>query len=224
MPEVIVGSDLDADASACIGYRPSRGDPADLTLGGGARIRSGSTLYLGSHIGARLQTGHNVVIREGCVIGDDVSISSNTVIDYGCHIGNRVKIHSNCYIAQYTEIEDDAFLASGVTIDNDLDPGQPASARFIAGPMIGAGARIGVNVTILPFVRIGENALVGAGAVVVLDIPAGSVAFGNPAEVRGRVGDLREIGERVKAAKSSMRRRDPSRGEPVHVLHEGDRL
>ena len=59
------------------------------------------------------QTGHHVVVREECEIGDDVSIWSNTVIDYGCRIGDRVKIHSNCYVAQFTEIEDDAFLAPG---------------------------------------------------------------------------------------------------------------
>ncbi|MFN2559707.1 MAG: DapH/DapD/GlmU-related protein [Jatrophihabitans sp.] len=221
MPEVVVGSDLHADPTACIGYRPSRGESGDLTLGPGAHIRSGSALYLGSHIGARLQTGHNVVIREGCVIGDDVSIWSNTVIDYGCHIGDGVKIHSNCYIAQYTEIEDGAFLAPGVTIANDLYPGQPVSARLMAGPNIGAGAQIGVNVTILPYVHIGERALIGAGAVVVLDIPADSVAFGNPAEVRGRVGDLTAIDDRVKAAASSMRRRHTSRA-PAMSGREGD--
>ena len=50
----------------------------------GARLRSGTILYAGTVIGARLQTGHNVIIREGSQIGDDVSIWSNTVIDYGC--------------------------------------------------------------------------------------------------------------------------------------------
>ena len=76
-------------------------------------LRSGSVLYLGSRIGARFQAGHNVVIREECEIGDDVSVWSNSVIDYGCRIGDRVKIHSNCYVAQFSEIEDEAFLAPG---------------------------------------------------------------------------------------------------------------
>ena len=87
-------------------------------------LRCGTVVYGGCSIGERLETGHNVVIREDCVLGDDVSIWSNTVVDYGTVIGNRVKIHCNCYVAQYTEIGDGAFLAPGVSIANDLYPGQ----------------------------------------------------------------------------------------------------
>lgn len=203
---VPVSTGLRADRSATIGYPSSRGVATGLYLGVDAHVRSGSAIYLGSRIGDRFQTGHNVVVREECTIGDDVSVWSNTVIDYGCRIGNRVKIHSNCYIAQYSEIEDDAFLAPGVTIANDLYPGQEASARVMSGPVIGRGAQIGVNVTILPFARIGAGCLIGGGAVVVLDIPPGCVAFGNPAVVRGRVGDLKSIEERVEAVSGSASR------------------
>jgi acetyltransferase-like isoleucine patch superfamily enzyme len=154
-------------------------------------------LYDGSTIGRRLETGHGVVIREGCAIGDDVAVWTNSVIDYGCRIGNRVKIHCNCYVAQYSELEDDVFLAPGVTIANDLYPGDRRSAQLMSGPRIGAGAQIGVNVTILPFVRIGAGALIGAGSVVTRDIPAAVVAFGNPAMPRRAVADLPDIHGRV---------------------------
>ena len=130
-------------------------------LGADAVIRSGTVVYLGSRIGARFQAGHNVVIREECEIGDDVSVWSNSVIDYGCRIGDRVKIHSNCYVAQFSEIADGAFLAPGVTFANDLYPGQASSAAVMSGPSIGAGAQIGVNVTILPFVGSALDALSG---------------------------------------------------------------
>ena len=115
----------------------------------------------------------------------------------------RCEIHSNCYVAQFTEIGEDAFLAPGVTIANDLYPGQAASAVLMSGPSIGAGAQIGVNVTILPFVRIGPGCLIGAGSVVVRDVPAGCVAFGSPATVRGGVGDLAPIGTRVEEVAGS---------------------
>lgn len=197
MPDVLVGEGLRVDPGAIIGYPSSRTAPGELVLGADAWVRSGSVLYLGSLIGARFQVGHNVVIREDCRIDDDVSVWSNSVVDYGCLIGNRVKIHSNCYVAQFTEIEDGAFLAPGVTIANDLYPGQAASAAVMSGPWIGAGAQIGVNVTILPFVRLGAGCLIGAGAVVTRDIPEGCVAFGNPATVRGKVRHLAAIETRV---------------------------
>lgn len=218
MPDLLSASGLSKDTTAIVGYPQSRGPQADLVLGRDARIRSGTAVYGGSRIGARFQTGHNVVIREECTIGDDVSVWSNTVVDYGCRIGDRVKIHSNCYIAQYTEIEDDAFLAPGVTIANDLYPGQQASARVMSGPSIGRGAQVGVNVTILPFVRIGPRCLIGAGAVVVFDIPEGSVAFGNPAVVRGHVDDLVSIEKRVEAVSNSASRYRRAQGAPVTSL------
>lgn len=160
-------------------------------------------MYEGTTIGQRFETGHHVIVREGSVIGDDVSVWSNTVIDYGCIIGDRVKIHCNGYVAQFTQVEHDAFLAPGVTIANDLFPGQEESAREMAGPLIGAGAQIGVNVTILPYVRIGAGAIIGAGSVVTKDIPAGVIAFGNPAVPSRSVGDLRDVTERLQLARAS---------------------
>ena len=192
-----------ADRGVRVGYPVSRAGAAPLVLGPGARLRSGTVLYDGTTIGSGLQTGHGVVIREGCQIGADVSIWSNSVVDYGCRIGDRVKIHCNCYLAQYTELESDVFLAPGVVIANDLYPGDERSAQLMAGPMIGAGAQVGVNVTILPFVRIGAGALIGAGSVVTRDIPAGVVAFGNPAVPRREVADLPVMNARVVADNTS---------------------
>lgn len=186
------------DDGVVVGYPSAReGAREDLVLGEGARLRAGTILYAGSIIGARLETGHHVVVREDCSLGDDVSIWSGSTVDYGCHVGSRTKIHCNCYIAQFTHIEDDVFLAPGVTIANDLYPRVPASTELMSGPYIGASARIGVNATILPFVRIGSGALVGAGAVVTRDIPDGAVAYGNPAVVRGSVDALRSVEGRV---------------------------
>lgn len=185
------------DRNVLVGYPSDRGEFEPTVIGEGARLRSGTVVYAGCRIGARFSAGHNVVVREQNVLGDDVAIWSNTVVDYGCRIGHRVKIHSNCYVAQYTVIEDDAFLAPGVTIANDLYPKVPGSRNFMTGPHIGRDARIGVNVTLLPFVRIGDNALIGSGSVVTRDVPAGAVAYGNPARVHGLVSELADIIERV---------------------------
>jgi serine acetyltransferase len=90
----------------------------------------------------------------------------------------------------------------------------------MSGPWIGAGAQIGVNATLLPFVRIGAGCLIGAGAVVVLDIPDGCVAFGNPAIVRGHVGDLTAIEKRVEAVTTSASRYRRSRPYGVSLLQD----
>jgi acetyltransferase-like isoleucine patch superfamily enzyme len=75
----------------------------------------------------------------------------------------------------------------------------------MSGPSIREGAQLGVNVTVLPYVVIGEGCLVGAGSVVTRDLPAGSVAFGNPATVSGRVEDLADISTRVRAHENGRR-------------------
>lgn len=212
-PDATVASLVDAGVR--LGYPASRRPGQRLELGGGARLRSGTVLYEASRIGTSFETGHSVVVREDCRIGDHVSIWSNTVVDYGCQIGDRVKIHANCYIAQFTVIEDDAFLAPGVTIANDLYPGDEASARLMAGPHIGAGAQIGVNVTILPFVRIGAGALIGSGSVVTRDIQPGMVAYGNPALPRRRVADLPHIAGRVAAISAASGLRPASPASPT---------
>jgi acetyltransferase-like isoleucine patch superfamily enzyme len=154
-------------------------------------LRTGTVVYGGSRIGARLQTGHNVVVREDNAIGDDVKIWNNTTIDYGCLIGHRVKIHANVYVAQYSVLEDDVFLAPGVTLANDPHPGCPYASQCMRGPTIRAGAQIGAGVTILPFVTIGRRALVGAGSVVTRDVPPETVVAGSPARVLRSIYDLR---------------------------------
>jgi acetyltransferase-like isoleucine patch superfamily enzyme len=188
---VMLGEDGRVDVGAILGYPAARGKNVDVvTIGRNARIRSGTVIYGGAKIGDNLQTGHNVVIREENEIGDDFAVWNNTVIDYGCKIGNHVKIHCNCYVAQFTVIDDGAFMAPGVTIANDLHPGCEKSAECMRGPHIKEGVQIGVNVTLVPFIEIGEHSLIGAGSVVTKNIPPYSLAYGNPARV---VGDVRDV-------------------------------
>ena len=188
--DVALGRGCLIDDNVILGARPGR-QPRDsaLRIGRRAIVRSGSVIYAGTAIGDAFETGHNVVIREDNVIGDDVKVWNNAVIDYGCTIGDRVKIHSNCYVGQLTTIEDDVFLAPGVSLANDPHPGSETHL-CMRGPTIKAGAQIGMNATILPFVTIGERALVGAGAVVTRDVPSGMIVVGNPARILKPVGEL----------------------------------
>jgi len=189
---VHLGDGSVVDDGVILAYLSPRAGVSDvLTIGPNARIRSGCVIYAGTRIGAHLETGHGTIIREENEIGDHFSIWNNSVIDYGCRIGSRVKLHCNIYVAQFTVMEDDVFCAPGVQIANDYHPGCPQSRECMRGPTLRRGCHIGVNVTILPYVTIGEGTLVGSGSVVTRDLPPGVLAYGNPARVHGRLEELR---------------------------------
>lgn len=189
--DIVIGIAAQIDECVKLGYRTGRKIPDHtLRIGDAACIRFGTVIYGGTTIGHRLATGHNVTIREENEIGDDFNVWNCTTIDYGCKVGNNVKIHCNCYVAQFTVIEDNAFMAPGVTIANDIHPGCEFSAKCMKGPHIEQGVEIGVNVTILPFVRIGAHSVIGSGAVVTKDIPPESVVVGNPGRVICSVHEL----------------------------------
>jgi acetyltransferase-like isoleucine patch superfamily enzyme len=188
MKNIIIGKKSNIDKKATIGNKTGRKiKNRKLFIGKFANIRSGTIIYEGSKIGDYLETGHNVVIREENIIGNHLSVWGNSVIDYGCKIGDNVKIHNQCYISQFTTIEDDVFMAPGVIVANDLCP---TCGKCMKGPTIKKGARIGANVTLLPHIVIGEYALIGAGAVVTKNIPPGTVAYGNPAQVKKNIDQM----------------------------------
>ena len=183
-----LGDDVQVDEGALVGYISGRlKERKPLKLGAHARVRFGTVVYEGSTIGANLETGHGVVIREENQIGSGLRIWNNSTIDYGCWIGNDVKIHTNCYVAQYTTIEDDVFMGPGVTIANDPCP---LCAMCMKGPTLRKGVRVGVNVTLLPHIEIGAHSVIAAGAVVTKDVPPYSLVVGNPGRVTKTVDQI----------------------------------
>jgi acetyltransferase-like isoleucine patch superfamily enzyme len=185
---IMLASPSEVHPTAILGEVPGRFIASlALRVGSHAVIRAHSVIYAGCQIGSHLETGHGVVIREENRLGDHLSIWNNSTIDYGCIVGDRVRIHCNVYVAQFTVIEDDVFLAPGVMIANDR---HPICKDCMKGPTIKRGARVGINATLLPEIVVGEEALIGAGAVVTKDVPAGAVVVGNPARIIGRAKDL----------------------------------
>ncbi len=189
--DVRLGEGSVVEEGAVVGYLTGRSGVSKLlTVGPHARVRMGTIVYAGSTIGSHLETGHHSIIREENEIGDHFSIWNGSVVDYGCRIGNNVKLHTHVYVAQFTVLEDDVFCAPGVHIANDYHPGCPQSKECMRGPVLKRGCRIGVNVTILPYVTIGEGTLVGSGSVVTKDLPPWVLAYGNPARVHARLDEL----------------------------------
>ncbi len=194
--KIYAGVELERDVTVedyCILGVPPRGQKeGDLktTIGTGAHIRSHSVIYAGNRIGRNFQTGNKVNIRELNQIGDNVSVGTLSVIEHHVRIGDNVRIHSQVFIPEYSILEDEAWLGPNVVLTNAKYPRSPAAKEHLEGPVIKRGAKIGANATILPGIVIGEHALVGAGSVVVHDVPDGTVVVGNPARVIKNISEL----------------------------------
>jgi len=191
-PGVVWEGDYTLGPFVVVGEPPRGKQPGELAthLGAGAVIRSHTVIYAGNRIGCRFQTGHGVLVREGNEIGDDVSIGSGSIVEHHVRIGHRVRLHSNVFVPEFSVLEDDCWLGPNVVLTNAKYPRSPRVKEQLIGPHIESGAKIGANATLLPGVRIGQDALVGAGAVVTQNVPAGAVVVGNPARVINHVSNL----------------------------------
>lgn len=191
-PNVEMGLNTIVDGPCIIGKPPrgcARGEKR-LTLGAKGYIRPFTTIYAGSIIGDNFQTGQGVSIREDNVIGCNVSIGTNSTLEFGNSIGDYSRIHTGCFM-ELTTIGRYVFIGPNVVFTDDPHPMNcPRYKECKGGPVVEDYARIGANSTILPGVRIGRNSLVGAGSVVVKDIPPDSVAAGNPARVIKKIDEL----------------------------------
>jgi acetyltransferase-like isoleucine patch superfamily enzyme len=136
----------------------------------------------------------------GCTIGDETKIGAFVEIQKNAFIGSRCKISSHTFVCEGVTIEDEVFVGHGVMFTNDVYPRATSGGALqteadwaVVPTRVKKGASIGSGAVILAGVTIGENALVGAGAVVTRDVPPNTIAKGIPARL-GR--DVREQGPR----------------------------
>jgi acetyltransferase-like isoleucine patch superfamily enzyme len=189
---VLLGDGCIIGEFVLVGVVPRGHQAGDLEtrIGPGAFIRSHTVIYAGNVIGVDFQTGHGVMVRELNQIGNNVSIGTHSVIEHHVQIGNNVRIHTNAFIPEFSILEDGAWVGPNVVFTNALYPLSHDAKANLKGPHLLPGAKIGANATLLPAVVIGQNALVGAGSVVVYDVPDGKVVVGNPARVIRDVSEL----------------------------------
>lgn len=133
----------------------------------------------------------NFVNAYGCSIDDGSKVGSFVEIQKGASIGKNCKISSHTFICEGVHIEDNVFIGHGVMFTNDLFPKatnpdgsqQTEEDWKMIETYVKKGASIGSNATILCGITIGENALIGAGAVVTRDVQPDTIVVGNPAKI-----------------------------------------
>lgn len=121
------------------------------------------------------------VILEGAKIGENCNINCQVFIENDVVIGNHVTIKPGVQIWDGITLEDNVFIGPNVTFTNDLKPRSKQYPENFLRTLVKAGASIGANATILPGITIGENAMIGAGSVVLKDVPRNTLWAGNPA-------------------------------------------
>lgn len=156
----------------------------ELIVGENCVLCPGVVLYAGSTIGHNTLFGDFCSVREECIIGNNCILSRNVSINYNTKIGNDTKIMDNSHITGNMNIGNHVFISVLVATTNDNTMGRQAySADHVQGATICDNVTIGAAANILPQVTIGENAIVGAGAVVTKDVPANKVVMGIPARI-----------------------------------------
>jgi acetyltransferase-like isoleucine patch superfamily enzyme len=191
-PGTVIGDGCKILDGAVVGKQPSlsprstakREELPPLELGAGTIVSTGAIVFAGTRIGARVIVGDQACVRERCDIGDDVVIGRGTLVENDTTIGALTKIQAMAYITAYSTLEEHVFIAPCVQTTNDNFMGRTEQRHeLMKGPTIRRGARVGGGAVLCPGVEIGAEAFVGAGAVVVKNVPPRVVVVGNPARV-----------------------------------------
>jgi len=189
-PGTVIGEGCKILDHAVVGKQPTlsprstakREDLPPLELGAGTIVSTGAVVFAGTTVGERVIVGDQSCIRERCSIGDDVVLGRGSFVENDTSVGALTKIQAHAYITAYSTLEDNVFIAPCVITTNDNFMGRTEKRHaLMRGPTIRRGARVGGGAVLLPGVEIGEEAFIGAGAVVVRDVEPRTLMVGNPA-------------------------------------------
>lgn len=195
---VIVYDNVELGDNAVVGPNSILGEPLasyhrdpayvnpTLTIGANSLIRSGTIIYAGSEIGERFECGHRVTIRESASIGRSCRIGTLSDLQGFCQLGDYVRLHSNVHIGQESVIGNYVWIFPYTVLTNDPHP--PSEVRI--GVKVEDFAVIATKVVVIPGVTIGNDALVGAMALVLSDVAPEAVVVGIPAKQIGTIRDV----------------------------------
>jgi acetyltransferase-like isoleucine patch superfamily enzyme len=177
---------------AVVGKQPSLGARSTAkrdalpptTIGDNTVVSAGAIVFAGSAVGAGCIVGDQSCIRERVTMADDCVLGRGSLIENDTTVGAGTRIQAGAYITAYSTLEEDVFVAPCVVTTNDNFMGRTERrTELMRGPTIRRGARIGGGAILCPAIEVGEEAFVGAGAVVTKDVPPRVVVVGSPARV-----------------------------------------
>ncbi|HEY1359749.1 MAG TPA: DapH/DapD/GlmU-related protein [Thermoleophilaceae bacterium] len=188
-PGTVIGAGAKLQDSTVIGKplalgkrsTAAREAPPPAVIGPGATVCAGAVVVAGAEVGAGAIVGDQAQVRERAAIGQDSVVGRGSAVDNDVTIGARVRIQTGCYITAYSTIEDDVFVAPGVTLTNDNTMARHPADYEIRGATLRRACRVGGGVVLVPGIEVGEEAFIAAGAVVVRDVPPRAVMMGVPA-------------------------------------------
>jgi acetyltransferase-like isoleucine patch superfamily enzyme len=197
-PGTVLGEGVRVLENAVVGKQPSLGASSTAKreplpparIGDGTVISTGAIVFAGATVGAGCIVGDQSCIRERVDMADNCILGRGSLIENDTTVGKGTRIQADAYITAYSTLEEDVFIAPCVVTTNDNFMGRTERRKeLMKGPTIRRSARVGGGAVICPGVEIGEEAFVGAGAVVTKDVPARKLVVGSPARV------LRDVAE-----------------------------
>jgi acetyltransferase-like isoleucine patch superfamily enzyme len=197
-PGTVLGDGVRVLENAVVGKQPTLGARSTAKreplpparIGDGTVVSTGAIVFAGSSIGANCILGDQSCVRERVSIADDVVVGRGSLVENDTLVGRGTRIQADAYVTAYSTLEEDVFIAPCVVTTNDNFMGRTERRKqLMKGPTIRRGARVGGGAILCPGVEIGEEAFVGAGAVVTKDVPARTVVVGSPARVLRAVPD-----------------------------------
>lgn len=191
--DTVIGNDVRIDDNTVVGKLPMKAAFSAITreqqlppcvIEDDCLVGALAVLYRGCVLRSKVMVADMASVREDVEIGAYTIIGRGVTVENKVRIGQRCKVETEAYITALSEIEDGCFIAPEVTFTNDNFLGRTKERfKYHKGVTVKRGGRIGANVTVLPGVVIGEDALVAAGSVVTRNVPPRKIVLGSPARV-----------------------------------------